>query len=138
MYTVVVLFRLIQGDQPHCLVSVGGYELNPENTPIWWEVTPITGNHTYNEWEEIVRPHVKRFAKSVGVDPATLHGGRLAYSGQIHAMMEFDFDSPEPDDDTLGPCGCTDYHMADCPTRTDGWSTFDEYDERDDRFDERH
>lgn len=20
--------------------------------------------------------------------------------------------------DTLGPCGCTDYHMADCPTRT--------------------
>jgi hypothetical protein len=22
------------------------------------------------------------------------------------------------DDDTLGPCGCRDYHMADCPTRT--------------------
>ena len=22
------------------------------------------------------------------------------------------------DDDTLGPCGCTDYHMSDCPTRT--------------------
>lgn len=22
------------------------------------------------------------------------------------------------DDETLGPCGCTDYHMADCPTRT--------------------
>jgi hypothetical protein len=39
-------------------------------------------------------------------------------------------------DDTLGACGCTDYHMADCPTRvsdigadpgdlTDNW-----YDER--------
>jgi len=26
----------------------------------------------------------------------------------------------EDDDDTLGPCGCTDYHMADCPTRTGG------------------
>lgn len=22
--------------------------------------------------------------------------------------------------DTLGPCGCTDYHMSDCPTRTGG------------------
>jgi len=22
------------------------------------------------------------------------------------------------DDETLGPCGCTDYHMSDCPTRT--------------------
>ena len=25
-----------------------------------------------------------------------------------------------PDDDTLGACGCVDYHMADCPTRTGG------------------
>ena len=24
----------------------------------------------------------------------------------------------EHEDDTLGPCGCVDYHMADCPTRT--------------------
>lgn len=24
------------------------------------------------------------------------------------------------EDDTLGPCGCTDYHLADCPTRTGG------------------
>ena len=23
-------------------------------------------------------------------------------------------------DHTLGACGCTDYHMADCPTRTGG------------------
>ena len=29
---------------------------------------------------------------------------------------------PEPDDDVLGPCGCTDYHMNDCPTRTGGTS----------------
>jgi len=25
--------------------------------------------------------------------------------------------APERDPDALGPCGCTDYHMADCPTR---------------------
>jgi hypothetical protein len=33
------------------------------------------------------------------------------------------FVPPIPDDDhddTLGPCGCVDYHMADCPTRTGG------------------
>lgn len=23
-----------------------------------------------------------------------------------------------PDEDTLGPCGCTDYHLADCPLVT--------------------
>lgn len=24
------------------------------------------------------------------------------------------------EDETLGACGCTDYHLADCPTRTGG------------------
>lgn len=28
----------------------------------------------------------------------------------------------ERDDDTLGPCGCTDYHMADCDLVTGGSS----------------
>jgi hypothetical protein len=27
---------------------------------------------------------------------------------------------PDNQPATLGPCGCTDYHMADCPTRTGG------------------
>jgi len=29
------------------------------------------------------------------------------------------------DNESLGSCGCTDYHMADCPTRTgyaDAWA----------------
>lgn len=30
---------------------------------------------------------------------------------------------PEEENDTLGPCGCVDYHMADCPTRT-GYSDY--------------
>lgn len=29
------------------------------------------------------------------------------------------------DDDTLGPCGCTDYHMADCPLVTSRWEQDD-------------
>ena len=36
------------------------------------------------------------------------------------------------DNEALGPCGCTDYHMADCPTRTgyaDAMSR-DEYDDQ--------
>lgn len=44
------------------------------------------------------------------------------------------------DDDTLGPCGCTDYHMADCPTRTgyadayvDAGDLADRYYDEDDR-----
>jgi len=35
------------------------------------------------------------------------------------------------DDDTLGPCGCTDYHMADCNLITDRFS----YDEPPEPFD---
>ena len=31
-------------------------------------------------------------------------------------------------DDTLGPCGCVDYHMADCPTRTGYADSFDQDD----------
>lgn len=35
--------------------------------------------------------------------------------------------------DTLGACGCRDYHMADCPTRTGaadaGRDWYDEYDD---------
>ena len=34
-------------------------------------------------------------------------------------------DVPEVDEDVLGPCGCYDYHMSDCSTRTgshDYWS----------------
>jgi len=27
-------------------------------------------------------------------------------------------DEEMEEDFTLGPCGCTDYHMSDCPTRT--------------------
>lgn len=27
-------------------------------------------------------------------------------------------DYPDGDDDVLGSCGCTDYHLADCPIRT--------------------
>lgn len=27
---------------------------------------------------------------------------------------------PEDAPETLGACGCTDYHLADCPTRTGG------------------
>lgn len=33
----------------------------------------------------------------------------------------------EDDDETLGSCGCVDYHMADCPTRTAAYSP-DPYD----------
>ncbi len=38
------------------------------------------------------------------------------------------------DDETLGSCGCTDYHMADCPTRTtyyggEDWGGMDLYDD---------
>lgn len=35
---------------------------------------------------------------------------------------------PVEDDDTLGACGCRDYHSADCPTRTgDAGMTADDY-----------
>ena len=34
----------------------------------------------------------------------------------------------EEEHEKLGPCGCSDYHMADCPTRTgEGTMTKDDY-----------
>jgi len=122
MITVTVLFRRVDSTT---LVNIGAID-PATNVATWYEASPITGLHTFNEWEEIVRPSVVRFANTL--DLGGLHGGRLAYVGEIHSMMEFDFDSPtdESDDETLGPCGCTDYHMSDCPTRTDS-HTFREY-----------
>lgn len=42
----------------------------------------------------------------------------------------------DTDNDTLGPCGCTDYHMSDCPTRggsvapaDDDWTTGQDLDD---------
>ena len=40
----------------------------------------------------------------------TLHGNSFAALGAWRTTSD-------PDPDALGPCGCTDYHMADCPTR---------------------
>lgn len=123
MQTVTVLFRRL--DHGICAVAAG--MIDPmTGVPTWHEVSPIIGDHAFNEWEEIVRPAVVRFAHTFGLD--NLHGGRLAYSGEIHAMMEFDFDDPEADDETLGACGCTDYHMADCPTRTDSFRPYEPFD----------
>ena len=43
-------------------------------------------------------------------------------------QITLDLDDPEEEEYTLGSCGCTDYHMADCPTRTGG----SDYDSRED------
>lgn len=32
-----------------------------------------------------------------------------------------DYSPPLRAPDALGACGCTDYHMSDCPTRTGGY-----------------
>ena len=49
------------------------------------------------------------------------------FSGTVHRKcrvygcnnITLDIDGPEDDDDqALGPCGCNDYHYADCPIRT--------------------
>jgi len=46
---------------------------------------------------------------------------------EVDAAVADDQDERNEDDYTLGPCGCTDYHMADCPIRTgDGYD--DPYD----------
>jgi hypothetical protein len=38
--------------------------------------------------------------------------------GRAHRFLEVE--PPEPD--TLGPCGCVDYHVADCPTLTERYA----------------
>jgi hypothetical protein len=44
-------------------------------------------------------------------------------------IISLDLEDDE-DDWTLGSCGCTDYHMADCPTRTASTDNYD-YEEED-------
>ena len=40
--------------------------------------------------------------------------------GQLTTLAEFikGLQKDVEGNETLGPCGCVDYHMADCPTRT--------------------
>ncbi len=97
MFTVTVLFRLCS-DPDRVEVAIGATDLDPAGTPRWHRIEPIVGAYTSSEWEELVRPHVVRFAKTLGVD-TPLHGGWIAYSNTIHAVMEFDFDSPVVDDE---------------------------------------
>lgn len=39
--------------------------------------------------------------------------------------------SSDPDPDRL-PCGCTDYHFADCPILTNRYTSYDDLDHEDD------
>ena len=66
------------------------------------------------------------------VGPCTLCGqGESGYmQGHTFAVLS---DQPNDDDqgsESLGSCGCTDYHMADCPTRTGNYERdpMDDYD----------
>ena len=53
---------------------------------------------------------------------------RAAFA-KYEEMYDRDLDEapgPELDPDALGPCGCTDYHMADCPLVTDRFGRADD------------
>lgn len=68
------------------------------------------------------------------LDPEVSRHVHDAMNSLCKAVIKIEMGEPESDDDeTLGPCGCVDYHTADCPTRTgshDYWSSheFREYD----------
>ncbi len=59
------------------------------------------------------------------------------YNRRWEIIAEGDF-KDEGTPATLGPCGCTDYHMADCPILTDRQTTDDPPEPDDDEhpFDE--
>lgn len=44
--------------------------------------------------------------------------------------------NPNLDPDALGPCGCIDYHMADCPLRTGSIDSYYQDYDRDPYYDE--
>lgn len=128
MYTVTAIFR--HATDAVTFIEIGGIDTSTGN-PTWFSPHPIVGPNTTDDWEAIARPLVERFASVMGI--TGLHGGRLAFTADLVAVMEFDFDSSEPEqDESLGPCGCTDYHMADCPTRTDSFRPYEPFDFYDD------
>lgn len=51
--------------------------------------------------------------------------------------VQFAFETEDERDDEAMPCGCTDYHMADCPLITSRYDTPDPGDPYDDDFDPR-
>ena len=70
--------------------------------------------------------HEHRWSETVEVSrfTGTPHLRCLKYG-----CREITLDLEDPrEEDSLGACGCTDYHMADCPTRTGG----SDYDSRED------
>ena len=81
------------------------------------------GTHTYRRVTEATAwdaplYHVEAYQSSTGERRSWSAWGCTCKQGDadLHAAKG---DEDEADD-TLGPCGCTDYHMADCPTRTGG------------------
>jgi hypothetical protein len=71
-----------------------------------------------NEWLD--QPH----AFSALPGDATCQLCWLDADNGIHDAPD---DSDDDEDYVLGPCGCTDYHMADCPLVTDRFAfTYDE------------
>jgi len=47
----------------------------------------------------------------------------------VNALDDDDYES-----DTLGSCGCIDYHYADCPTRQGGTGYGDEFDYEEENY----
>jgi hypothetical protein len=64
--------------------------------------------------------------------PATVEPGRYT-SDDLDRIVAHDNDPREDRTWALGPCGCTDYHMADCPlvsppSEPDPGDRYDDYD----------
>lgn len=59
-------------------------------------------------------------------------------SRAVQMQADLAAQAPADEDETLGACGCTDYHMADCSTRTGGTgytlADLDEMDPQGDRW----
>lgn len=60
------------------------------------------------------------------------HTPLIMYGNDACATGDCSCDEPEDQDESrLGSCGCRDYHMADCPTRTDRGPVGDQEDDFD-------
>ncbi len=87
------------------LEKVQGYALSHYNDGFW---STIVECYTDEELQD-----------EIDLSRATTLQGFIVYAAPlIEAMEDQHQDTLDDEDYTLGSCGCTDYHMADCPIRT--------------------
>lgn len=82
----------------------------------------------YKELAEVIWTTSHNDEGTVSATGANIIAKELLTKFDITRKDEPDDEGTTAEDDTLGNCGCVDYHMSDCPLRTAAYDSMNEPD----------